>query len=308
MKKKPIIIDCDPGVDDTFAIFYALADETLDVKLITTVSGNVDVDKTTLNAQRIVAMAGNNVEIARGAERPLIAEPIYAYDIHGNNGMGDYVFKEDIFAPLSDRPALEAMANVLQKSEEKVVICPIGPLTNIAQLLMLYPKLKEKIDFLSIMGGSLKGGNTNAAAEFNFLADPEAANIVFNSGVPIIMAGLDVTEKAYIDKSHLDRIRSTGKIGSFLAEMIVKARKNIDGENFELSLHDVVSIIAVNNLNLFDYEELKVVIETQGLYTRGMSLADRRILWREEGDTKVLIDLDHHEFINLLCKKLESYH
>lgn len=304
--KIPIILDCDPGVDDAFALFYAMAEETFDIRLITTVSGNVSVDHTTDNAQHLVAMAGKDIKIAKGAKRPLVAEAFHATNVHGNNGMGDYIYKDNIKAPLSQEHALEAMVKVLEDSDIPVTIIAIGPLTNIALLFMNYPHLMGKIKVLSIMGGGLKGGNTTRAAEFNFLSDPEAAQMVFQSEVPIIMAGLDVTEQAYIDKTHLEQIRSSSHIGAFLAEVIVTARKQ-NPNHFRTSLHDVVSCMFLTQPELFEYETLNVVIETQGLYTRGMSVADRRLWRREEGNVKVLTHVKHRAFLDHLCKQLEYY-
>ncbi|QIK69634.1 nucleoside hydrolase [Erysipelothrix sp. HDW6C] len=306
MEKKTIIIDCDPGVDDTFALFYAMAERNLNIKLITTVSGNVNVDITTTNARRIVAMANRDIEIAQGADRPLVAEPFYATYIHGQNGMGNYTFTEDVFAPLSERRAVDAMRDVIMTSESKIVLVAVGPLTNVATLFLMYPETKNRIEYLSIMGGGLKGGNTNIAAEFNILVDPEAASIVFTSGVPIIMAGLDVTEKSYIDKTHLERIAQTSEIGYFLSEVIVAARRQMSND-FRTSLHDVVSVMAIHNLEIFEYETLHVVIETQGMYTRGMTIADQRLAGRESGNVKVLKNVNHPAFLDLLCEKLETY-
>lgn len=306
MTQKTLIIDCDPGVDDAFALFYAMADEAFYIPLITTVSGNVNVDITTENARRIVMMANKTIEIAKGADRPLVAEPFYATYIHGNNGMGDYQFKDDIMAPLSKLNAVQALKHHLTTASEPVIIAAVGPLTNIAHLIMLHPELIEKIECLSIMGGGLKGGNTTPAAEFNFLVDPEAAQIVFNSEIPIIMAGLNVTEQAFIDKTHLDDIKNTGPIGEFLSEVIVSARRQ-NSVNFRTSLHDVVSIMVLNHEDIFEYETLKVVIETQGLYTRGMSVADRRLGNREEGTAKVLTHIDHDQFLDLLYARLRTY-
>ena len=306
MTQKTLIIDCDPGVDDAFALFYAMADEAFHIPLITTVSGNVNVDITTENARRIVVMANKKIEIAKGADKPLVAEPFYATYIHGNNGMGDYQFKDDNLAPLSELSAVQALKHHLTQAVEPVTIAALGPLTNIAHLIMLHPELIEKIECLSVMGGGLKGGNTTPAAEFNFLVDPEAAQIVFNSNIPIIMAGLNVTEQAFIDKTHLDDIKNTGPIGEFLSEVIVAARRQ-NSVNFRTSLHDVVSIMVLNHEEIFEYETLKIVIETQGLYTRGMSVADRRLANREEGKVKVLTKINHDRFLDLLYSKLRTY-
>lgn len=306
MRRRKVIIDCDPGVDDAFALFYAMAQENLDILCVSTVSGNVNVEITTDNARRLVAMAKKNIEVAKGANHPLIGEPFYASYIHGNNGMGDHQYANDDKAALSEMSAVEALYEHLKRSDEPVSLIAMGPLTNIAILLLRYPEIKEKIEVLSLMGGGLKGGNTTAAAEFNFFVDPEAARVVFESGINIIMAGLDVTEKAYIDKTHLDSIRNTSPIGSFLADVIVAARKQ-NSIDFRTSLHDVVAVMALDYLNIFKYKELAVNIETQGHYSRGMTIADQRLHSPEKGAVKVLLDVDHEQFLNLLYQALAVY-
>ncbi len=306
MLKRTVIIDCDPGVDDAFALFYALAQEEFHIPLITTVSGNVNVDITTENARRIVAMAGCDVEVAKGANRPLIGEPFFASYIHGANGLGNYQFVDDCMAPLSDRSAVAALYDHIMNSEDKVIVVPIGPLTNIATLFLMYPEVIERIEYLSIMGGGLKGGNTTACAEFNFFVDPEAARIVFESGVRIVMAGLDVTEQAFVDKSHLSAIASTSDVGKFLSEVIVLARRQ-NSVDFRTSLHDVVSVMFIKHPEYFEFENLNIKIETKGDFTRGMSVADRRLAFRELGEVSVLLGINHSLFFAELLKGLESY-
>lgn len=306
MKPRTIIIDCDPGVDDTFALFYAFAQDHLNIPLVCSVSGNVDVEYTTENLRRVVAMQDRKPLVAKGANRPLVSEPFYATYIHGKNGMGGYQFKDDKLAPLSSMSAVKAMFDVISKSSEKITLVAVGPLTNIAQLFMDHPEVKTKIELLSIMGGGLKGGNTNIAAEFNFLVDPEAAKYVFDQEVPIMMAGLDVTEKAFIDETHLRRIAESSDIGKFLSEVILGARGQ-DALGFRTSLHDVVSVMALDHLEIYEYEDLHVVIETEGVYTRGMSIADQRLRNRIEGNVRVLRDIDHDRFMDLLCESLEYY-
>lgn len=306
MKKRPIIIDCDPGIDDSFALFYAFASQDLDVKLVSAVSGNVDIEKTSTNARRVVAMANYDVEVVKGAQRPFVSEPFYADYVHGKNGMGGYEFKEDVMAPLSNKNAIEALRDTILNSKEKITLVAVGPFTNIALLFQMYPEVKENIELISIMGGGLKGGNTTACSEFNVFVDPEAAHIVFESGLPIIMAGLDVTEKAYIDKTHLDRIKNASPIGAFLAEVIKLARQQSD-DTFRTSLHDVVSVMVLEHPEIFTGETLNVKVETQGVHTRGMTIADRRLHFREKGNVHVLLDVDHEKFLDELIEKLARY-
>lgn len=304
MKKTPIIIDCDPGIDDAVAIGYALADPTLDVRLITTVSGNVHVDTNTKNAQHLISLCNQEVKLAKGETKPLMTNAKFAEHIHGVDGMGGYQFKTDL-APLSDESAIEAMVKELKTSQEKIVLIPIGPLTNIAKMLMLYPEVKEKIAYISLMGGGLKGGNATVAAEFNFYFDPEAAHYLFEQGIEIIMAGLDVTEKTVISDDRLQDLAATSHVGSVLAEILRLSK--IKGYYEERSLHDVVSVMAVSHLDIFTHETFDVLIETGGHITRGMTVADDRQLGKVKGNTKVLLDVDRDKFFDQLFKKLRNY-
>lgn len=304
MKKTPVIIDCDPGIDDAVAIGYALADPLLDVRLITTVSGNVHVDRNTKNAQHIIALCEKEIPLAKGEAKPLMTEAKFAEHVHGVDGMGGYQFKSDL-APLLDSSAIEAMVNELKNSKEKIVLIPIGPLTNIAKMLMLYPEVKEKIAYISLMGGGLKGGNATVAAEFNFYFDPEAAHYLFEQGIEIIMAGLDVTEKTVIQDEALNKLAATSSVGSVLAEILRLSK--VKGYYKERSLHDLVSVMAVSHLDLFAYEKFDVMVETGGNYSRGMTIADDRQMGKVKGNTKVLLDVKQEEFFEQLFKVVRNY-
>ncbi|HKL85579.1 MAG TPA: nucleoside hydrolase [Treponemataceae bacterium] len=304
MEKEIVLIDCDPGIDDAYALLYALADETLDVRLVSTVSGNVNVDVNTENAQRIVKMAHSNVSVVKGACKPLVKEAHYAEHVHGKNGMNNYVYKNDTMAVLLDKPFLDAYYEEIMKAQKPVVIAATGPLTNIATLLVTYPKIEEKIKYITIMGGGLKGGNTTIAAEFNFYVDPEAAKIVMESGIPIIMAGLDVTEKTIVNTELLERLSSLNEVGKFLADILnpTSSYMRVD----KGSLHDVVAVMAISHLDIFTYKNYDVYVETNEGFTRGMSIADRRMN-SKEGRTKVLIDVDVKKFNQELISKISRY-
>ena len=197
MSKRKVIIDCDPGIDDAFAIVAAINEPGFEVLGVHTVSGNVSVEHTTRNTQGLLYALNSNVPIYRGAHRPLAVDPIYAGDVHGHNGFSGFQFTDDQLNPISELTSLQGYYQTLSTIHEPITIIAIGPLTNVALLIKSYPELIDKIECLSIMGGGLKGGNITVAGEFNFYADPHAAKIVFESKIPIIMAGLDVTERAY---------------------------------------------------------------------------------------------------------------
>src|SRR4051812_38976322 len=179
----PIILDCDPGHDDAVALMLAAASDAIDLRAVTTVAGNCPLDLATLNARRVAALAGlQDVPIAAGAAGPLRGDLVTAPDIHGRSGLDGYELRTGA-APLDPRTALELMAATLESAPEPVTIVPTGPLTNVAQLLSTRPDLRERIKEIVLMGGSTGRGNATPAAEFNVFVDPEAAAIVFDSGL-----------------------------------------------------------------------------------------------------------------------------
>ncbi|GEM_PF-5587623 len=196
-KKRPVILDGDPGHDDAMAWMLAQASPELDILAVTSAAGNQTIEKTTFNARRVCALLGITAPIAMGLPAPLLCDPITAGNIHGQTGLDGPSLPqpEGSLSPLS---AVELMAKVLRDSPDPVTIIATGPETNVAALLLSHPELKPKIAQISVMGGGLGFGNWTPAAEFNILADPEAAEIVFSSGLPLLMSGLDVTEQALI--------------------------------------------------------------------------------------------------------------
>ena len=198
MEKRPIIIDTDPGIDDALAIAIALFSEELDVKLISTVAGNVSLENVTNNALKLLSFWEKDIPVAAGADRPLIEPLVDASNVHGVTGMEGYDFPEPKKELLLEEHAVNAMHRVIMESAEPVTLVPIAPLTNIALLFTMYPEVKANIKEIVMMGGSAGRGNKGVMSEFNIATDPEAAKIVFDSGLPIVMAGLDVGWKALV--------------------------------------------------------------------------------------------------------------
>ena len=219
MKKIPVIIDVDTGIDDAVALILAMQAKELDIKGITTVAGNQTIEKTTRNTLDVVEYFGRGViPVAQGYGKPVVREQITAAYAHGESGLGSAVLPK-ANKKAEDLDAVSFIRKTLEESEEKITLVPTGPLTNIAILLLCYPHLKEKIEKIVLMGGGAYTGNSNAVAEFNILADPEAANIVFASGVQIVMCGLDVTLKAIIREKEINQLKGIGnKAGDFAAE------------------------------------------------------------------------------------------
>lgn len=308
MTKKPIIMDCDPGHDDAIALLMAFASDALDIKLVTTVGGNQTLDKTINNALKVLSLANVEVEVAAGAAKPLARDLIVAPEVHGESGLEGPVLPPATLKK-SERNAIDAMVDVIKKSDQPVTIIPTGPLTNVATLLLAHPEIKDKIERISLMGGSCIGGNWTPAAEFNILVDPEAASIVFNSGIPITMCGLDVTHKALVYEDEIEQIRSIGgKIPTMVAELLDYFAIFHTKFGFEGSpLHDPCAVAYMIDPSLFQTKALHVDIETKGEFTTGATVADMNDVLKKEKNVDVALDIDRKALIELLIKSMKHY-
>ncbi|RQD70284.1 MAG: pyrimidine-specific ribonucleoside hydrolase RihA [Tindallia sp. MSAO_Bac2] len=307
--KKPIIMDCDPGHDDALALLLAFASDELDVKAVTTVGGNQTSEKTLNNAMRVLSYAGiTDVPVAPGASQPLIRELQIAPEVHGESGLEGPELPEPTFEAY-DKSAIELMEEVIMASEEKITLVPTGPLTNIATLLLTVPEAKDRIERISLMGGSAVGGNWTPAAEFNILVDPEAADVVFQSGIPITMCGLDVTHQAQIYDDEIESIRSQGgKVSVMVAELLDFFAKFHKQLGFEGSpLHDPCAVAWLIKPELFTSRHLHVDIETRGEFTSGATVVDYRGVTGKHPNTDVVYDVDRKAFIQLLMDSFKKY-
>lgn len=302
MKKIPLIIDCDPGVDDAFAIILANSLEELDIKAITTVNGNVGIDLTTRNALLLADLLDLDCTVARGAEVPLVKPLREKSNTHGSYGLGGCLnlFPKEIRKELSKEDAVTTIKNILMDSEEKVTIAAVGPLTNIALLLKLYPQVKEKIEVISIMGGAINNGNVTPCSEFNFYEDPEAASIVFNSGVPLIMSGLNLTVNATLTEENLNEMKA---IGNKLSEIAVPMISDYISK--DAAIHDPCAILAITHPEMFESEDLYVQIDTREGITRGMSYADYRSKNTNPPNCKVLTKMDTTKFREFIVNSIK---
>ncbi|XAG09316.1 nucleoside hydrolase [Vibrio metschnikovii] len=219
---RPIILDCDPGHDDAIALILACASPSLAIKAVTTSAGNQTPEKTLNNALRILTLLGrSDIPVAGGALKPLMRELIIADNVHGESGLDGPTLPDPSFAPQAEH-AVELMANILRQSDQPVTLVPTGPLTNIALLLATHRDLIPKIEEIVLMGGGAETGNWSPAAEFNIYVDPEAAKLVFQSGIPITMCGLDVTHRAQIMDEDIERIR---KIDNPIAGVVAETAR-----------------------------------------------------------------------------------
>lgn len=309
-KKRPIILDGDPGHDDAIAFVLAASySDALDIKAITAVGGNQTLAKTTYNYRRIATLLNRtDIPIAAGRDKPLMCDLVVAPNFHGESGLDGPVLPEPQVDITSDN-AVELMAKVLRESDEKVTIVATGPQTNVASLLLAHPELKDKIETISIMGGGLLHGNWSPAAEFNILVDPEAADVEFKSGVPIMMCGLDVTERAYLYPEEWENIRSMNNpVAKVVAEWFDFFFIHLKELGFEgAAIHDACAVMALVHPEIFEMKDYFVEIETQGEYCRGATVPDYFGLTGNKPNCKCVINVDREKFVNEIINACKTY-
>lgn len=294
MNKRPIIIDTDPGIDDAVAIAIALFSEELDVRLITTVAGNVSVDKVTYNTLRILKFFKKEVPVARGAAEPLILPLLDASNVHGKSGMEGFDFEEPDDHLLLPEHAVNAMYQVIMESKEPITLVPIAPLTNIALLLKLYPEVKGNIREIVLMGGSAGRGNKGVMSEFNIATDPEAAKIVFDSGLPLVMAGLDVGWKALVLREDSAKLPQLGEVGRMAYCLFQKYRGG--SMKTGLKMYDSCAVAYLLKPEMYQMEETYVDVELNGSMTKGCTLVDLKGYLGKPANAKVCMDIDQEMF------------
>ncbi|MDX6599869.1 MAG: hypothetical protein QOE87_3756 [Gaiellales bacterium] len=305
----PLVIDCDPGVDDAIAILLALASPEVELLAVTTVAGNLPLETTTRNALRVLALAGReDVPVAAGAARPLVV-PRWrdAAVVHGADGLGGAPAPEPR-ANVVPMHAVDLLAEVLERSEEPVLLAPVGPLTNIAVLSALRPELLPRLGRVAVMGGSDGHGNVTPAAEFNVWFDPEAAARAFDSGLDITMVGLNVTRAAMVYDADVERIRSAGPIGAVAAAMLdhyLEWQAKLYGHR-GVSIHDALAVATLLRPELITTIDALVTVDTTAGPARGMTLVDRHRWDGQEPNAKVAQGVDRDAFVAFLCERLAS--
>ena len=311
MAKIPVLIDVDTGIDDAIALVLALASDKLDVKGITTVAGNVTLDRTTENTLAVVELLKRtDVPVAKGADRPLVRPVHTAPEVHGNTGLGNATLPKATL-PLNEKDAVSFMAQVIEESEVPVTLMPVGPLTNIAIFLMSYPHLKPKIKEIVIMGGAAYGGNVTPSSEFNIYVDPHAAHVVFSSGIKIVMCGLDVTLKAYATQRDIESFANLGNdVGAFCAKtMETYLARYLSNGQPGCALHDAVAVTYLIAPELLGGRNANVQVDIDGEHTFACTVTDFRLRRRntENENAFVVLDVEREKFIDLLLKAAKSY-
>ena len=305
MNKLPVWIDGDPGVDDAAAILVADDREELEIVAISTVAGNAPLEKTTRNALCLCEMMGKNYPVYRGACRPLMRNYEDGSEFHGADGMGG-VNLPDPKIEAQEEAAWDALYKMAKQYDGKLEVVAMGPLTNIATALSKYPDLKDYLHRIAIMGGSITRGNRTPCAEYNIFADPDAAQIVFRSGVKVIMCGLEVTEKAYLTAAELENLRKTER-----GEFYYQASKHILEKNLEAGhpgfcIHDVCPVLYLAKEDMFCGEMAGVYVETQSDLSIGKTVcdiySDKQF---DEKNTFVVLDIDREAFVEAVTRAMK---
>jgi inosine-uridine nucleoside N-ribohydrolase len=307
MTPTPIILDCDPGHDDAIAILLAVASPELDLRAVTTVSGNQTLDKTTNNALRVLELAGRtDIPVYAGADAPFVRQRDVAAHVHGESGLDG----PDLPQPSQSQQAEHAVEFLAQayRGPEKPVLVATGPLTNVGLLFATHADARP--ERIILMGGSIGEGNRTPAAEFNIWADPEAAQRVFAEGLDTTMVGLDVTHRALITDEHTERMRGSGRVGKVVAELMDfyarfhrRRYADLDGS----PMHDPVCVAHLIDPTLMDVRDAFIEVDC----TTGPSWGRTNVDWRGREhfgapNAKVGLDIDGPRFAELIVERITS--
>lgn len=304
-----VILDCDPGHDDAVALMLAGKAPEINLLGVTVVAGNQTIEKTTHNALCLCEYLGIDVPVAMGSARPLVKEPVICPQIHGESGLDGFTFP-----PLTKKiDPLDAVSWIIKTclENEGVILVPTGPLTNIARALLREPKIKEHISKIVLMGGSVGAGNVTPAAEFNIFVDPEAADIVFTSTLPIYMNGLDVTRRALVLPSVIERM---GKIKNKASGLFVDLMVSFNATQKKIfswieggPLHDPVTIVSLLDPSSVKYEYMNATIDVSKGPSYGRTNCDQFNYLHQTPNAYVAMDIDVDKYWNQVERILRLY-
>lgn len=309
--RRRVVLDCDPGHDDAMAILLAAASAALELEAITTVAGNQTLERVTLNARRVCSVAGiTNVPIAAGRDRPLRRQPIVAGEIHGASGL-DGVDWDEPTVPKSPHDGIGLIIErALADDPRPLTVVAVGPLTNIAAALQAAPEIADRIDRISIMGGAIGLGNWTPSAEFNIHVDPEAAETVFASGLPITLVPLEVTHRALATDEVLERIAALGtpvaSVSVALMRFFADTYRRVFGFPYP-AVHDPVAVAAIIDERIVTTRHLNVAIDTASELSAGRTVVDVYGTTGRAPNADVGMELDVERFWELMLTALATY-
>lgn len=299
------IIDCDPGLDDLLALGYAFR-KKLNIIGICSVAGNVTIEHTTDNILKLVSIYGNKIPVYQGVSGPIFGDMSNASFVHGEDGVKGVLSDTTINQAKEDKMAFQFINDAALQLNGKLSICALGPLSNIALALLNYPSLKKKISKIVLMGGGHQFGNHTPSAEFNILADPYAAKVVFESGIPIEMVGLDATMSTGLTPDEVKHVLNDKKLDDFaqLMKAVIDEYTLVYKElgYTHLFLHDLIAMMSIVRDDFLEYQNVYVTVETKGKLTKGKTILDIHNLLNKEVNTRVAIQLNK----DILLEEIEA--
>ena len=309
MERTKIILDCDPGHDDAVAILLAAKDPGIDLLGVTVAAGNQTLENTEKNARRVLQWIGSEVPVYAGCPGPLVREKIIAADIHGSTGLDGPVFPE-LTKPLEKEHAVAYLIRKLMESDGDITMVTTGPMTNLAMAIRLEPRIVDKIRRIVSMGGAYTNGNVTPAAEFNIVADAEAAHICFTCGRPITMIGLDVTRKVLCYPEIVQRM---GKIGNPASDLFVALMDHFCRSQKEVfgweggPLHDPVTIAWLMDPSVLTLKPMNVQIDLRSTLSYGRTNCDVFGYLKLPPTAEVAVDIDAAKFWDIVETGLRRY-
>lgn len=308
-KKEKIILDVDTGHDDAIAILVAAKSDKIDLRGITVVAGNQTLPKTLKNTLDICDFADIDVPVYAGMHKPLAREQLKVSEVHGDSGLGDIPFP-DTTKEAESKHAVNFIIEEALRSDGELILVPTGTLTNIAMALNLEPEIKDKIKKIVLMGGACGAGNATPSAEFNIYTDPEAAKVVFESQVPIVMTGLDVTYQALADEKVKERITKLDNRVANLTLMLLELFGETYREFYGFEhppVHDPCTVAKIIDDDVFTTKKMRVDIETSSELTRGRTVCDFHNRTGKAANAEVAVDLDKDRFWDIVIESLSKY-
>ncbi|MBU9738062.1 nucleoside hydrolase [Diplocloster agilis] len=309
---KKVIMDCDPGHDDAIALLLASRADDIELLGVTTVAGNSELENTTRNARKILDYAGvTDVDVYAGCSRPMMRD-LYRLTgaiIHGEDGLGGPKLPDPV-TPVKEEHGVDFIIRTLRESEEKIILIPTGPLTNIAMALIKAPDIKEKIERIIIMGGAVNDpGNITSAAEFNIYVDPEAAKIVFASGCNIYLNTLDISMKAVFYEEDIERLRAQGdKISDIVAKLLdFFSSTHVQHFGFKACpIHDALCVGVLIDENLIQYQKTYLDISVNDPLTLGETVADLWGITGHEPNCYLSVKVDRELFVQMIQEHMQK--
>lgn len=292
MNKKPLIISTDPGIDDIAAMTISFFAKELDVRMIVPTWGNVQLEYTLQNTLNLEKFLHTKVPVVVGANQPLVAPMISAASVHGKIGIAGFDFEEADRSLVKPGLAATVMAEEIKNSPEKVTLLGIGPLTDYALLFKQYPEVKENIDQIVIMGGNIGRGNHSPLAEYNIAGDPEAAQVVFHSGLPIKVAPLEIGNKAHLTQDQMSKVKECGEVGNMLYSLFSHIHEP-DGDP-RIKIYDPTAVGILLHPEMFTLKKANVEIELRGQFTYGASVIN--FMNQEHANAEIATDVDLDQF------------